>query len=639
MSQADRGYVRVAPGGPLDTLRGLHQQEPAPLLAKSLFIGGTLPMSRTILQVLVIAVMLVATAAGAFTPADLTVHDQLAVSFAPQPGPDVVIVDIDDDSLAKHGRWPWPRPTLARLIDAVSRGNPAVIGIDIILSEPDAVADEQLALAVSKAGNVVLPAYVESCRLPKGSAWYTSSAPAVFPLDELSDSAAGIGHVTVLALQGGIARRIPFLLGTGDGLLPAFTAEVVRVGLGLDRDDVSVIPGVRAELGNATAKTAAAHVAPTIPLDSASCLSPSFTLPASPARVSAASLLNSSSVGSIDAASILGGKFVLIGVTAGGVGDRHMTPVSSVAGPMPGVLVHASSINTILRGGFVRPLPAWATLASVALLAILLGIISARLMRARARIALQAALHLVAALGVAMLSAFAYARLHVWIAPVAPIVTCLALMPLQLYFGAVQGRQLGDALKRYTGVESPEMAANQLAAGAQDMAVMFVDLRGWTKASYDMNPADAARMANTYLSAAADAIICAGGRVERFPGDAVMAVFEGHGRADFDLAVRAARAVQRAMCDIEPSSNSVALGVGMGITYGAVARVELGNLHRADLTVVGATVNIAKALEDAAPAGVILAGIPNGWPIPDGCEPWAGTIPKLEPGTMTVCAM
>jgi class 3 adenylate cyclase len=83
---------------------------------------------------------------------------------------------------------------------------------------------------------------------------------------------------------------------------------------------------------------------------------------------------------------------------------------------------------------------------------------------------------------------------------------------------------------------------------------------------------------------------------------------------------------------------SIALGVGIGIAYGRVARVELGGAERSDLTVIGTAVNIAKALEDAAAEDQVLVGVPADWArgLPGVLVPWSGRIAKIQPGTVQV---
>src|SRR5205807_9500582 len=55
------------------------------------------------------------------------------------PGEDIIIITIDEKSLAEVGRWPWPRDRQAKLVEAISAGQPKLIGLDIVYSEPEVI--------------------------------------------------------------------------------------------------------------------------------------------------------------------------------------------------------------------------------------------------------------------------------------------------------------------------------------------------------------------------------------------------------------------------------------------------------------------------------------------------------------------
>jgi len=106
---------------------------------------------------------------------------------------------IDDLSLSRHGRSPWPRSLLARLVRATAAQRPEAIGLDILLSEAeDAQADTDLAKAFREAGNVVLAAKV-------------SGSPQrlwVDPLPLFLANSIGVGHVQAVEDTGGICRSV-----------------------------------------------------------------------------------------------------------------------------------------------------------------------------------------------------------------------------------------------------------------------------------------------------------------------------------------------------------------------------------------------------------------------------------------------
>ena len=140
-----------------------------------------------------------------------------------QTSPTVAMVVIDDASLERYGRWPWPRAQLARLIVAVSRQRPASIGLDILVSESgDAAGDNDLAQAIGDAGNVILAAKL-------------SNAPDRLwtdPLPLFRARAFGVGHVQAMTDPDGIARRVPLVEVSTDGPRWPLAVEMARVATG-----------------------------------------------------------------------------------------------------------------------------------------------------------------------------------------------------------------------------------------------------------------------------------------------------------------------------------------------------------------------------------------------------------------------
>jgi adenylate cyclase len=589
------------------------------------------------LQAFTILAAIALTAAGVLLPVDMAVKTRLSLALSPTPDRRVVTVEVDDRALAVFGRWPWPRSLLAQLVARVAEADPAVIGVDIILSEPDpnGTGDLLLAETMGDHGRVVLPMHVESYSLPPEARLYASSGVPVCPVPVLADRAAGIGHVIVISDSDAVVRRVPMVIGTPQGLFRAFSSEVVRVGLGISDVEAGIV-----SRGN---------------LDSTSSLAPAFPFPSAARRISAADLLGDDrQEGSVDRE--LRGKFVLIGVTARGIGDRHQTPVSAMAGAMPGLLIHAAAVNAMLSGVAIRSVSPGIAFAAIVFMGLLLSLVDGAMRRRERHIMAFVAVHACAAGAAAAISAALYLNQAIWIGPSPFVLLSMGLLGAELYASSSHGRQLKAALSRYAGVDSPEQALEEISAGTQKMAVMFADLRGWSAASEGMDPVRAAELVNEYLSAFADAVVECGGNIEGFPGDAVFAVFEGHGCEDI---VRAVLAATRARDIAEKvvqgqDGGQVGLdslrGVGVGIAYGDVARAELGGRRRAELTVVGSTVNTAKALEDAAAEGQILVGIPADLAEEEilaaaGSDEtsrkiryrlWQGTVPKVQPGSVRV---
>lgn len=234
----------------------------------------------------------------------------------------VAMVLIDDASLARYGRWPWSRTRLAALVNAVSAQHPRVIGIDILLSEPqDESSDSALAEAIRSAPNVVLAAKISGALDDK--LW-------IDPLPRFVQSTKGVGHVQAIVDSDGICRSIPALEPSIDGARPAFALKIAEL--------MGAAPPFTSDASAAVEKIAL-HA---LLIDYRQQFSPGDSEPPFTV-VSAADLLSAKQD------PLLAGKAVLIGFGSVELSDRLNTPVSNQL-PMPGVEINANEVDTILSG-------------------------------------------------------------------------------------------------------------------------------------------------------------------------------------------------------------------------------------------------------------------------------------------------
>ncbi|HVQ78141.1 MAG TPA: CHASE2 domain-containing protein [Candidatus Binatia bacterium] len=293
----------------------------------------------------------------------------------------VVIVAIDEPSLARYGQWPWPRTRLAQLVATIAAGDPAAIGIDIVMPEPDRLSpdrlptllagmDDELAARLRALENhdtalarslldrpVVLGAAgVESDRLLDGAPLRRPPVLVRGPdpthairrfggvlgtIDEIAGAAAGHGLLNADP-DGGVVRRLPLVAAVGSALVPGLAIEMLRVASGAPA--LTVRAGARGvesvQLGDL--------VVPTRP-DGSVWL---HFGPHDPGRfVSAEAVLE----GHVDPA-WFNHKLVLIGVTAIGLSDYRATPIAE---RMAGVEIHAQLLEGILDRALPRR-PWWA---------------------------------------------------------------------------------------------------------------------------------------------------------------------------------------------------------------------------------------------------------------------------------------
>ena len=299
-----------------------------------------------------------------------------------------VIVDVDEASIAEYGQWPWPRTLLARLISLIAAGDPAAIGLDVVMPEPDRLSpdrlarlverldptlaerlghlpsnDRALAAAIAERPVVLGVAAVEEpmeddrprvttpVRVTGGDA---GSHVRPYPgerrsLDEIDRAARGHGLLNAI-VEDGVVRRMPAVALVGDVLIPTLGIEMLRVAAGEPGFGVEVgAMGVEAvRVGDVVVPTQA---------DGGVWLRYSRH---DPARfVSAGDVL----AREVDVRTFEG-KLVLIGVTALGLTDSQATPVGE---RMPGVEIHAQLIENIYDGALLAR-PWWTTWLEAGLL-------------------------------------------------------------------------------------------------------------------------------------------------------------------------------------------------------------------------------------------------------------------------------
>lgn len=288
----------------------------------------------------------------------------------------VRIVEIDEASLARFGQWPWPRTLVADLVNRIADAGPAVLGLDVIFSEPDRLSPDQLAavpglpadLAAQLAG---LPASelaladafrrvptvfgvgpLNEVRPPDGPVRATPVAvegddptAALFSykgllrsLPVLAAAERGRGALSGDADADGVVRRAPLVLLAEDRMVPLLSVEMLRVA---QRAPLLTV------LGDANGMTGVRVGEFTLPTDRRGRAWPHFTPALSHRYISAGALLD----GSADATA-LQGAIVILGVTGLGLVDVKQTPL----GPMQGAEVHAQIIESALLGALLlRP--------------------------------------------------------------------------------------------------------------------------------------------------------------------------------------------------------------------------------------------------------------------------------------------
>ena len=304
----------------------------------------------------------------------------------------VVIVAIDEASLAARGQWPWPRTLVAELVRRIAAGKPSVLGVDILFAESDRFSpprlaetvpglpsevtsaltrlpgsDAQLGEAIAAVPTVLVvapergapPAGVHRITTPvreQGNdprPFLVKYASLIRTVPEIERSARGEGSVGIELDLDGILRRVPLVIVAEGRLVPSFATAVVA------RADNKPSAAIRTGNNGVEQVTAGNAIASTDSRGRA-------ILHFAPARLryfAATDVLDPK----FDSGQFAG-RIVLLGVTGLGIVDQKKTPL----GLMEGVQVHAQLIQSIRDGSLLQRPPAmiWVELAALVLAAV-----------------------------------------------------------------------------------------------------------------------------------------------------------------------------------------------------------------------------------------------------------------------------
>jgi len=534
-----------------------------------------------------------------------------------RPSSRIVIVDIDERSLAEQGRWPWSRTRIATLSDAIARdGGARALGFDMVFAEPQPDQDPLLSRAF--AGQPVALGYYFSSEL--GAISSGQLPPPVWPSTLLHDrrltagvwsgygantgplqaAVRGAGFFNPVVDRDGVVRSLPLLAEYDGQLYESLAVAVLRIYFG------GAAPTLHSNGLTAESLAFGQHGEQArIPISEGTAALVPFQGRGGPAAsrfryVSATDVLE----GRVDPR-IFRDRIVLVGASAPGLADLRPTPVSEL---YPGVEVHASLIAGALEGT-IRTRPAEGP--GVTAIAVgLVGLFAAFAM-AGAGVAGIAAVTL---LGMSMLfswNAIAYASLG-WVIPLASGVLALAaLAALNLVAGYVtEGRSRRAVIGLFGQYVAPQLVERMasdpdnypLESQSKELTILFADIRGFTRMAESMDPLLLRDYLNRFLTSMTEVIHAYNGTVDKYIGDAVMA-FWGAPLDDprhADHAVAAAIAMQQEVERLNREFEALGwphLTVGIGINTGVVRVGDMGSQLRRAYTVIGDAVNLAARLE------------------------------------------
>lgn len=589
--------------------------------------------------------------------------------------PRVVIVDLDERSLAAEG-WPWPRHRFATLVNQLfDRYGIRALGLDIVFAEPDddairlwdrlrqqefaalpelaardaeirAELDHDARFAAALRERPVVLGYFFKPVVPDGETPTTGGlcSPLIdarttqlYDVDfidaagyggsiaPLLDAAATCGFFDnpLASSDDGVYRRVPLLQRYDGAIYPSLALALVRMALGNPPVELRFDPPeVRSSLHLEALQLGALSV----PVDGrVAAYVPYRGGNRTFDYVSAVDVLR----GEVGNSDRLRNAIVLVGTSAAGLSDLRSTPVGRV---FAGVEVHANLVSGMLDGRIRQKAPYYSGIEVViyVLIAVLLTWAFARLGAVASAAVSAGVVAAIVALALGMWS------LADFVMPLGvPVAFTLVLVLAHLLYGYfIESRGKRDIARRFGQYVPPELVAElaehpeamSLAGESREMSVLFSDVRNFTSISEGLDARELAAMINAFLTRQTAVVQKHRGTIDKYIGDLVMA-FWGAPLRDADHALRAVLAgmdMQRSVRELDAEFERRGwpkLHIGVGINSGRMSVGNMGSEFRMAYTVMGDAVNLASRLEGLTKeynVGVLIGEqtrnlLPSGW--------------------------
>jgi len=562
----------------------------------------------------------------------------------------VVIVDIDEKSLREIGQWPWPRNIVAQLIHRILAGEPRVVGLDMVFAEQDRTSPIRYVDELQRIFNIKLPSLnpapapeILNHDLALGSAVAAGPTilgyafqlyddglknpqelpfpscrinvhPETTPFRDLALIKAYRGVVNIVDIaQGrsegffnvfpdpsGTIRRVPLLMMLDNIPYPSLALEMFRVGV--DQHDLTIHASHQVKAPE-TGLLGISVGNRFIPTDDNGQLSVNFRGPARTfPYLSAVDVLRGQH------RLALKGKYVLIGGSASGLFDLVATPFANL---YSGVEVHASIIDNMVAGDpFSHDI--FTEIGWTYALIIVGGVFLSLILAYGGPLpgGIGGMLIILAAL-------FGNFQLfflkNILVGVVYPFLSFLVIflaVSIGNYF--YEGREKSFIRGAFGHYVSPRVVSQlidnpaklSLKGEQKNLTVLFSDIRGFTTISEQMSSEQLSFFMNEYLTTMSNCIIAHGGTVDKFIGDAIMAIW-GAPLDDRDHAIHALQAAMNMMAQLKQTRQDYArrglpvIDIGIGINTGIMSVGNFGSHARFDYTVMGDNVNLASRLEGA----------------------------------------
>lgn len=506
-------------------------------------------------------------------------------SMTHAPHEDIIVIEIDQESLDLIGTFPWPRDIYVPLLEQISTAK--AIGFDITFTtkSDEPAADQAFVDELAKHNNVIIPSYAElenffskdtkvkKDELLMGQALYK-------PIPEIA-KVTQTAHINAALDEDGVIRRTWLMLDTPEGMIPSMGYKLAQMA-GADVEDYL-----------------ADHPQTEMPIKFNSTTKDFMSIPFY-------LVVN----GEVPAETFTD-RIVLIGFAAAGT-DAKPTPVEN---HMYLVYAHANIIDQLLRHEKITIVSdLWILLLMLVIMGISVWVTW------KLKTLASVVLHFIGS-GVLLGGQwFLFQTQLVYFDVIYPVAALLLVylvnLAVKTFFEMMHKQFITKQFGRYLSPELVTQIAKsdvELPLGGvnKELTILFLDIRGFTPLSEKLRPEEIVDFLNTMFDMITNQVLANKGTIDKFIGDAAMILFN----APLDVSHHEYRAVKTAY-DIQNGMKSVQadilqkygveVSIGIGINTGNVVVGNIGSYLRVDYTAIGDAVNTAARIESNAAANQIL---------------------------------
>lgn len=556
------------------------------------------------------------TSVDVITHVDLKMKDRRLLLRGPlTPPAAVVIVAIDNKSVKEIGRWPWSREVIATLISGIAEYGVKVSALDVVFSEPqNMTSDTALAESIALSGNVIAGHFFRNENNPidtevlaqiqssKITQIQIDKGVASVPLIEyanmdansamIGQGALAYGFFNVISDSDGLFRQLPLLMLYKGDVYPAMVLQALKQYAG-EPAQVSVgASGVRAiQVGKYT-----------IPSSQEGELSVNYYGPTGTIKTYSAVDIIKKRLPVEE----LRGKLAFVGFTEMGIYDVRPTPFDSV---LPGVEIHASAAANVLEQRFIIHNSSTARAEKIILF--LLPLVLALVLSVVPSASFGFLAGCVFSITYLVINYLLFSRYSLDLAVLPPLmVLCLTTISSEIYRSLVvdrKGRYMKKAFSNYVSADLVSQIMKnpdslKLGGEKREISILFSDIRGFTTLSEQLTPENLVLVLNEYLNPMTQIVLEEKGTLDKYIGDAVMALYNAPLDVD-EHAGHACRTALKMMAALHDLNSSFAqrgihpLDIGIGINTGDAVVGNMGSAVRFDYTAIGDNVNLAARLE------------------------------------------